>query len=94
MTKFARECAKAIGSFIGVFVSVVLARLSSGESPLPALDDLPGWLALLGGCFGTALLVWWRRNALTPSQIATGYTALPDHEQAQVVAAIRTGPGA
>jgi len=92
--QFIQESWKAVIAFLGVFVSVLLARLSSGESPLPALDDLPGWLALLGGCFGTALLAWAKRNKLTPSQITVGFGALPDHEQRQVVAAIKPGPDA
>jgi hypothetical protein len=92
MKQFVRESWKAIIAFLGVFASVVYTRLTSGESALPALDDFPGWLGLLGGCFGTALLAYWKRNVLTPKQVAHGFVALPDHEQRQVVEAVGPGP--
>lgn len=92
VTKFLRESGKAVIAFFGVFVTVLLARLSTGDSALPALDDLPGWLALIGGCFGTALLTYLKRNAQTPKQVTHGFNALDEHDQRQVVQAIGPGP--
>lgn len=94
MKKFVAESWKAIIAFLGVFISVVYARATSGETPLPALDDFPGWLGMIGGCFGTALLAYWKRNHLTPEQIAHGFNALDTAEQRQVVATVGPGPNA
>lgn len=91
---FVAQSWKAIIAFFGVFVSVLLARLSSGESPLPALDDFPAWLALVAGCFGTALLAYFKRNKLTPDQVAHSFNALPEPQQREVVQAIGPGPHA
>jgi hypothetical protein len=94
MKQFVQESWKAIIAFGGVFISVLLARLSSGESPLPALDDFPAWLALVAGCFGTAILAYAKRNTLTSAQITHGFNALPAHEQQAVVQAVGPGPHA
>jgi hypothetical protein len=94
MKQFVQESWKALIAFVGVFISILLARLSAGESPLPALDDFPAWLALIGGVLGTAIVAYAKRNKQSAEQVTHGFNALTEREQKQVVESVGPGPHA
>lgn len=86
MKQFIAESWKAILAFLGVFVSVLLTRLTDDQAGvLPGLDDVPAWLALIGGCVGTALMVYAKRNRLNADQVSAGFADLERAEQRAVI---------
>lgn len=74
---------KAIWAFIGLVVTNLTQRVTSGEAPLPDFTDWKGWLVLIGSTVVFTAIVWARENLPWWSQVekylrANGMTAVPE----------------
>ena len=84
--EFIQQTAKAIAGFIVGVAGVIIQRIGTGESVLPAFSpfDTQGWLLLVGVGILGYLGVYIPSNKLTAKQILAGVNELPTPQRAIV----------